>query len=128
MNRLPLTSRLARLKEWAASWRLTVAEMSQDYRGMFTPFQKYFLRVPRMTPAFSWTIFFLFGVATGFGLKTLAQSSLTIGHEDYRLVPAERLYALNTLRERALAAGANLTVKTRAEYPACTDETGLPSL
>ena len=128
MNRPSLTQFLSRLQETTSLWRPTLVEVFHDFQAIFAKLWGSLAGLLKITATLGWLTLFLVSVAAGFGLKVLTQSSLTIGHEDYRLVPAERLYALNTLRERALAAGANLTVKTRAEYPACTDETGLPSL
>lgn len=65
---------------------------------------------------------FLFGVMGGYVLKSLALENFTIGHEDYRLVPAERLYALNTLREQALKGGASLTAPVKPNYPSCSED------
>lgn len=64
----------------------------------------------------------LFGVSVlaGFGLKSFAHRTFTIGHEDYRLIPAERLYALNALREQALGTEASLTPDPVPTYPVCS--------
>lgn len=64
----------------------------------------------------------LFGISVlaGFGLKSLAHGMFTIGHEDYRLIPAERLYALNALREQTLGAEASLTPDPAPTYPVCS--------
>lgn len=75
-----------------------------------------------------WLFLFVAGIAFGAGLKALSDGYLTIGHEDYRLVPTERLYALNELREQALEDGATLPVNEKKRYPACgleSDETEL---
>lgn len=70
-------------------------------------------------------LLFLFGVMGGYALKSFALDHFTIGHEDYRLVPAERLYALNALREQALAGGASLTAPTKPNYPSCNEDVDL---
>ncbi|MFA9261940.1 MAG: hypothetical protein ACEQSB_01085 [Undibacterium sp.] len=65
---------------------------------------------------------FLLGVIGGYTLKSFAADSFTIGHDDYRLVSSDRLYALNVLRERALAGGATLTAPTKPNYPTCSED------
>lgn len=68
------------------------------------------------------TLLFGLSVILGVVLKSSADERFTIGHEDYRLTPAEQLYNLNELRERALANGAPLTVDPKPTYPVCTDD------
>lgn len=67
-------------------------------------------------------VLFLFGIGCGYAAKSWAENTITIGHEDYRLVSAEKLYELNTLREQALQNGAALPVETKPTYPACSEE------
>lgn len=67
-------------------------------------------------------VLFLLGIGLGYSAKTWAENTITIGHEDYRLVKAEKLYELNTLREQALENGAALPVETKPTYPSCSEE------
>ena len=67
-------------------------------------------------------VLFLLGIGVGYSVKSWAENTVTIGHEDYRLVPAEKLYELNTLREAALDNGASLAVETKPVYPSCSEE------
>ncbi len=53
-------------------------------------------------PTRFWILIFLVGVIAGAGLKTLAWNSITIGHDDYTLLPAARLYDLNQVERDAL--------------------------
>ena len=114
-----------RIKELLASWRPTVSELSHDYRDIRIDVQGFLARFP----ALSRTIFFLAllvaGIGIGTGLKFIAKEKLTIGHEDYHLIPSERLYSLNTLRERAIQEGATLPVNEKRSYPACSVLSGL---
>jgi hypothetical protein len=65
-------------------------------------------------------VLFVLSFGLGIGLKSAAHTVVTIGYADYRLMPAERLYDLNVLRERALENGATLPVQEKREYPACS--------
>ena len=116
---------IARLKERFASWRPTVDEISHDYRDIRADFQGFFRRFPELSRTLFLAAIFVAGIAIGIGLKSAAKEHLTIGHADYRLVPAERLYALNTLREQALERGASLPLNEKQSYPACSVLTGL---
>lgn len=116
---------VARVKERLASWRPTVDELSHDYRDIRSDIRVFFRRFPELSRVLFLSLLFILGVSFGFGLKSLAKERLTIGHEDYHLVPAERLYALNTLREQALREGATLPVNEKQSYPACSVLTGL---
>lgn len=68
------------------------------------------------------SLLFLVSIGVGFSLKSWAEDHILIGHEDYRLIPAEQLYALNVLREKALQNGAPLTVESKPVYPACEED------
>lgn len=70
-----------------------------------------------------WLAFFLAGFALGLGIKELASTNFTIGYDDYRLPPKERLFDLNASREKALVNGSELTEpKQKTEYPHCLFE------
>lgn len=116
---------LARLKERLASWRPTVDEISHDYRDIRADFRSFFRRFPELSRTLFLAALLVAGTTLGIGLKSVAKEHLTIGHADYRLVPAERLYALNTLREQALEKGAALPLNEKQSYPACSVLTGL---
>lgn len=116
---------LARFKEHLFSLRPTVEELSHDYRDIRTDFRGFFHRFPKVSRILLLSVFLVIGVGIGTNIKLVAKEHLTIGHEDYRLVPAERLYALNTLREEALERGASLPLNEKQSYPACSVLTGL---
>lgn len=71
------------------------------------------------------SVLLVVGIGIGIGLKSVAEKSLTIGHEDYHLVPTNRLYALNALREQALDDGAVLPISEERSYPACNLQNSL---
>ncbi|MFZ1627226.1 MAG: hypothetical protein WAT81_05505 [Candidatus Moraniibacteriota bacterium] len=119
---------LASLGERLRSWRPTVDELSRDYRDMSTDWRVSLGRFLRGFRSFAWLGLFFIGVFGGIGLKTVALEYLVIGHGDYRLLPSERLYSLNELREKALDAGARLPVEPRQAYPACGEQREDPSL
>lgn len=119
---------IARLKERFVSWRPTVSEISHDYRDIATDFRTFFRRSSTLARGIFYAVLLLIGIGLGIGSKLAAESGLTIGHEDYRLVPAERLYALNALREQALEKGAALPVSEKRSYPACSVRIGLDEL
>ncbi len=116
---------LARLKQHLASWRPTVDELSHDYRDIRADFQGIFHRFPDLSRGLFLAALFVAGIGIGIGLKSVAEERVTIGHEDYHLIPAERLYALNALRTRALEEGAVLPLNEKRSYPACSILTGL---
>lgn len=116
---------LARFKERFASWRPTVDEISHDYRDIRADFRGFFRRFPELSRTLFLAAILVAGTTLGIGLKSVAKEHLTIGHADYHLVPAERLYALNTLREQALEKGAALPLNEKQSYPACSVLTGL---
>lgn len=114
-----LKKQLAALKEKLRSWRPTIQELGHDYRDMAAPLRTTLTRFPGTFTVLGFMGLFFIGVLVGFGAKTMAEDGLVIGHSDYRLLPAERLYTLNELREEALAAGASLPVEPKKVYPAC---------
>ena len=114
-----------RIKELLASWRPTVSELSHDYRDIRIDVQRLFNRSPVLLRRLFLFALLVAGIGIGTGLKLMAKEKLTIGHEDYHLVPSERLYSLNTLREQALNGGATLPVNEKRSYPACSVLSGL---
>lgn len=110
---------LAAAKERFLSWRPLAGESSQTHQIRPADWRTLINRFPRLLAGFAWIALFLGGALVGFGFKTIAKDHLTIGHEDYRLIPSERLYALNAVRERALESGASLPVAARETYPVC---------
>gem|GEM_PF-6107816 len=74
---------------------------------------------PRLSSPVFFFLLFLSSIALGYGLKTLTEPRFAIGHRDYTLLPKERLYDLNALREEALRNGARLTVAEKPVYPSC---------
>jgi hypothetical protein len=116
---------IVRVKERLASWRPASDERSHDYRDIRAELKGLLRRFPELSRTFFLAALLVAGVGIGMGLKSVAKESLTIGHADYRLVPAERLYALNALREQALEAGATLPVNEQQSYPACSVLTDL---
>ena len=119
---------LTAMKERFRSWRPTVSEISHDYRDLSGQWRTFFNRFPRLIVGLGWTALFLGGVLAGVGLRTLTEERLAIGHEDYRLMPTDKLYALNELREKALDAGASLLVEPKKTYPVCDAQEKDPSL
>ncbi|MEP7162205.1 MAG: hypothetical protein ABI747_00360 [Candidatus Moraniibacteriota bacterium] len=68
-----------------------------------------------------WLFFFVSGIVLGFGMKSLAQNTITVGHDDYQLRQADSLYDLNRTEDEALAEGANLTAPEEKKiYPSCS--------
>lgn len=116
---------LARVKKRLASLRPTVDELSRDYRDIQTDFRGLSRHFPRLSQRLFLSALLVIGVGVGAGLKLVAKERFTIGHEDYHLMPMERLYALNALRDAALEDGAALPVNERESYPACSLLTGL---
>ena len=104
-----------------------MTDLSDDYRDIFFELRRLLSRYPRFTRRFGWTLLLIVSFVSGLGIKTVADT-MTIGHEDYRLIPANRLIALNTLHDQALEAGAALPVAVRKTYPACGPESVIPSL
>lgn len=122
---LNLKTILARLKGHLTSLRPTMDGLSHDYRDIRADIWVFFRRFPILFRALLLAALFLVGLGIGIGLKSVAKEHVTIGHEDYRLVPVERLYALNALRETALEDGAALPVNEKQSYPSCSALTGL---
>lgn len=119
MKRPSLASMYRFLGTIVPSIRLTWEEIRQDYPKMFTAARRSIQETWQTHAWVGWGALFALFVFVGYGMKTLAHTSFTIGHEDFRLLPAEQLYGLNTLRERALDAGARLTIDAAPVYPAC---------
>lgn len=122
---LDLKTRIARLRERLVSWRPTVDELSHDYRDIRINFEGAFRRFPGLSRTLFLSALFVLSLGLGLGLKSFSEEYLAIGHGDYRLIPADRLYALNELRERALERGAVLPVSEQRSYPACSVLTDL---
>lgn len=117
-------------RERFASWRPTETEavpVTESRPGSETSWTVRFSTHRRaLFHGVALALLFGLSVAAGMSLKSWADGRITIGHEDYRLVPAERLYDLNALREKALANGTPLAVDTKPVYPVCSDDIDVP--
>ncbi len=126
--RTAIEARLKQAEDVVASWRLTMSDLKHDIRDIFTQVRNrtamYRQSLRPVPPSVGLGLLFILSVVAGIGLKTWAKTTITIGHEDYRLIPVERLSSLNEFREQALAEGSSLTIETRTEHPSCSDSTG----
>jgi hypothetical protein len=99
----------------------TARALSHVVRGYFFRFsERLTFRAPSRETLF--VLFFVASILIGMWLKLSAEQTITIGHDDYRLPPAEILYDLNHLQAAALERGASLAIDPRPVYPACEFE------
>lgn len=112
---------VGRLKDRFLTRYPTVSAIAGDYRDMLAARPSLGSLNRRIPHIVFWGMLFALGLVAGSFAKNLAHEHLTIGHEDYRLIPADRLYSLNALRDKALAQGAALPIAEPREYPACRD-------
>ncbi|MEI7749413.1 MAG: hypothetical protein WCJ25_00215 [Candidatus Moraniibacteriota bacterium] len=96
---------LGRLKRSALSARTYVASV-----------------VGRMTVKERLLVLFAVGLVLGFGVKTAANGSVTIGYQDYTLKGKGATYDLNEVARRV--AEKNAAIATGAEDPAATPSGG----
>ncbi len=108
------------LREKIASWRpispdtsLHPSSLLRWIRVSLRPLPSQHQRVLRGM------LLFLLGIVIGIGVKSAAETRITIGHEDYRLIPPDQLYALNLLRNQALDRGVKIPLNEKKTYPAC---------
>ena len=79
------------------------------------------LKTKGVGPSF-WPLVFVIGLLIGIGAKTLAESSITIGHEDYKLTEATELYDLNALAQKHSNGLIPENPNPKKSYPACIIE------
>lgn len=79
------------------------------------------LKTKGVGPSF-WPFVFVIGLLMGIGAKTLAESSMTIGHEDYKLTNATELYDLNAMDQKRSLGLIPENPNPKKSYSACVIE------